>query len=425
MVETIQQQLRKPVPLALAGIAVLGWVLLLIALSSRGTIRDNYEAQVATLTEERDTIVFAREQTAARLVAVEEAVGTAEQLNAVIVASRREVDALRGEIEGLASAREEAAVDLQRIAGLIEAAGTDFDTLTAEIERLRAERDATIATLEAARTEIAALERREVERAADLAAVGERIEEARATEAGLRATVAELTDTSARLANETAEVESVLQGMREEEAELRASAFATEERIGALLTDEQRLQSLVAELEERQADLAGDVRDAEQQRADLQDEITGLAATLAERGRDLLELEQRIAEAQDRSVAVTVPQPGTAPSTDGTTTAVMDPADPIAPGRYRSVARGRRGDIAVIATFTPNGSFRFEASGRAAEGRYGFENGHLILRDATGDVGTTRFPMRCQVEPQGEAFALNAVGNDCSMLDGLAFTPAG
>lgn len=82
---------------------------------------------------------------------------------------------------------------------------------------------------------------------------------------------------------------------------------------------------------------------------------------------------------------------------------------------------------AVLLRLGPDGRFEMkELSGsRQASGHYVYDAGVLTLIDATGDVGTTRFPLHCQVQRTVSGFAVSLGQSTCRPLDGIAFRLAG
>ena len=300
MAEPLSAQLRRPVPLALLVTAVIGWLLFLIAIASRSSAVGEYETRLTDLSAERDTV-------ASRLVALEEATGTLEQQQAVIVAGRTELTDLQAQIEQLSTEQQTVLAQTEDARTQFQNAQTELAALEQTLAATVQERDAALGTLEEARAELTSIEERVVARSQDLADIGERVEQARVSEAELLETIAELTDTNAALAQESADAEAALQTLREEEAQLTAAREETEDALTTLQAQAEELQTLVAALEQRREEVATDVAEAETRRGELQATVTELTNALAGRGSELAELEQRIAEAQNNNTALLLP----------------------------------------------------------------------------------------------------------------------
>ena len=453
MAEPLSAQLRRPVPLALLVAAVIGWLLFLIAIASRSTAVGEYEAQLTDLSTERDTV-------ASRLVALEEATGTLEQQQAVIVAGQTELADLQTQIAQLTQERQAALAQTEEARNQFQTAQAELAALEQTLAAATQERDAALGTLEEARAELTSIEERVVARTQDLAEIGERVEQARASEAELLETVAELTDTNASLAQESAQTEEALQALREEEAQLTASREQTEDALAALQTQAEELQTLVAALEQRREEVATDVTEAETRRGELQASVTELANSLASRGGELAELEQRIAEAQERNAALLLPSAdvgettGTGDSANvGASAVLADPQangaqseTPVAGDTTQDVASAQSASAAsdtsanavastgegfspgaystgtINALFGEDGTFQMTTDrGRRVIGRYEASGDRLTLTEATGSIGRTRFPMECQLSGDGAGFTLGAVEESCRLFDGLTF----
>ena len=87
----------------------------------------------------------------------------------------------------------------------------------------------------------------------------------------------------------------------------------------------------------------------------------------------------------------------------------------IKPGAYVSDA--------VILQLDPNGEFEMKdfGGGRQANGHYAVAAGMLTLLDGTGDVGATKFPLKCRVLQTIDGFAVKLGQPECRQLDGIAF----
>jgi hypothetical protein len=78
---------------------------------------------------------------------------------------------------------------------------------------------------------------------------------------------------------------------------------------------------------------------------------------------------------------------------------------------------------AVMLTFAADGTFEMKqlAGSKHAAGHFAYADGVLTLLDGTGDVGRTRFPLRCQVQKAVNGFAVSLGQTACRPLDGIAF----
>ena len=149
--------------------------------------------------------------------------------------------------------------------------------------------------------------------------------------------------------------------------------------------------------------------------------ITQLSDDLATRSQQLADIEQRITDLQDQSVQddqetqVQDAQVQESFNQDAEVQSNEQAETTLAPGSYSS------GAISMI--LAEDGQFTLSHEGRGEEvaGRYEVSEGQLMLTDATGDIGTTVFPMTCGVDRAEASFALVQVGDQECPLAGLTW----
>jgi hypothetical protein len=76
---------------------------------------------------------------------------------------------------------------------------------------------------------------------------------------------------------------------------------------------------------------------------------------------------------------------------------------------------------------SPDNTFvmRETGSARKVEGRYAYQDGVMTFSDATGDLGTAQFPMRCRFQTEGASeFRLADTDGACTQFKDLTFKPA-
>ncbi len=144
----------------------------------------------------------------------------------------------------------------------------------------------------------------------------------------------------------------------------------------------------------------------------------------------------RCVEAQDRTrlealnlmLALAPAAAKPAPPASPTPAAVKMPASATLPKPGLAEADGTIRETsyvsdAVMLTFAPDGTFEMKqlAGSKHAAGHFTYADGVLTLLDGTGDVGRTRFPLRCQVQKAVNGFAVSLGQTACRPLDGIAF----
>jgi hypothetical protein len=80
----------------------------------------------------------------------------------------------------------------------------------------------------------------------------------------------------------------------------------------------------------------------------------------------------------------------------------------------------------VVLSLHPDGTFRVEELGgsRVAQGRYAAGASLLTFTAGHGDVGRTRFPLKCRVVGVFEGFRVGSGQPACRAFDGLSFRRA-
>jgi septal ring factor EnvC (AmiA/AmiB activator) len=409
-----RDEFRRPVPILLAVLALVGWILAIVSWQQRSSVSQELDAERSAHAATRD-----------ELAEVEGLVGSRDELEQEVQASQEqraqiedELDMLRQQVAEERQVLEREQQDYQaaseaeraRLEGELERAQAEVERLQAlqtdrasEVERLEAEllpRREELGTFEARLDET---ERNLVERSQELVEVGERLEATRVQEAELQNRLAQLTADGAAAAQQALDAEERLQAAREAEAQLELELAAAREAFAQIEAQQAGLEEQVRVLAERRDALAVDTDAARDQRTALQQTLSELTATVAARGSDLDRLEQRMAELQAQEAALD-----------------RAVAYGIRPGQYQM------GPIAAL--FTSGGSFEMmnTQTGATIEGTYSVEDGVLTLDDARGDLRWTRFPLVCRIEPEAIGFSLHEVDADmaCGGLSGQLFERA-
>ena len=96
----------------------------------------------------------------------------------------------------------------------------------------------------------------------------------------------------------------------------------------------------------------------------------------------------------------------------------------VQPEPARRTPAYRAGD--VILRLGEDGVFSMDEVGgsRRIEGRYTVQDGVLTLSQGRGDVGNTKFPVRCRIQHAGDSFTLTGIERACAVLHGVTFRPA-
>ncbi|MDB5506822.1 MAG: hypothetical protein JWR75_1460 [Devosia sp.] len=384
--------MRDPWFLLLAGLAVLGWLgLLIVWISSSGSQRQA-ETRISELVGRENQLtqeLQARDSASGSLEALTQEIATLEAQRAQLVAGSTTAAADRSVAENQLA---EVVAALETRRGELESAQTELGTVSQDLEGRRAE----LVTVE---SEIS-------QRSAELADVGGRLEAARSEEAGVRETLAQLNEETSTSAEQVADLERRLQEAREAESDAQLKIAEARQAEAELADSRGKLEAAIAELEVRRTSLSEEVASSDQQRALLQDQIIALTDTLAERGTDLAELERQIGVAQEEttSMAATV-EAG------------------FAPGRYvAALSNGRllSANFEADGTFTLSQGVLPSAPQDLVSGSYEIEGANLTLTDAAGPVGTAQFPMTCVISPTPQGFSISAEGNEGCILRNLS-----
>jgi len=397
MLTMIQNELRRPVPLALAVLAALGWIIFIVYWFNASGDRDTLESRVVELEADRDQI-------ASQFEAHREANRShAELVESIEVAQTElsELETRRDEAEGEAAVREGELAELETTLSAAEddlaAARSGFETLSAEMESARAEASQRADEL--------------AEASEEFVQIGARLEEARATEAELLQTIADLSEQASAQSGQLSDIETRLQAAREEEAELSASVAQARDEATELEARQTSLEQSVAQQQEHRAALSVEIEQAEEQRMNLQSQVAELANTLAERSQQMADMEARIESLQS-----------------GTSDAIAASVSGLQPGRHIGLAPSPS-RIRIEALFEEDGSFELRREGRdmtgnadVVSGQYELANGELTLSEAEGGTGTAEFPMVCAIEPSGGGFLVpDGQQADGCPLSGVTF----
>jgi DNA repair exonuclease SbcCD ATPase subunit len=432
MAEDVRTQMRRPLPLALAALAVIGWIAVIWLATSRASIERDLTEQVQQTEAERD-------ETAADLAELGAATGTLTEIEARIetenttladleaqrqnaqeahegemarLADQIEAEQLRFELaQSRGAALDEAGRGKVRAAEarLADLQGDVAESSTA-LRELRGQALEDAHRLMVQQAELGLAQQRTEAQSRQLVTLGERLQTARGQSAQAQQTLAELSQEAAGLSRELADAERRIQEARVAEAELQEQMTTARAEFSRMQTQRDELEQAVEDLQARREQLAADTAAAEEQRARVQQQVTELATSLSSRSNELATLEQRITELQAQGAERAEAE------AQADVEAVPEPA-PIAPGEYTSGA--------VTASFGPDGSFTMENSERSqsVQGRYAVETGVLTLSDAEGDIGRVQFPLQCGVEAAGNGFRLSAHEGGCANLDGTVFEP--
>jgi chromosome segregation ATPase len=384
MASGLGSELRRPVPLTLAIIAVVGWIVVIYLASSRASIRED-------LTERIETAEAAQAETAQRLARQEAGTGTVEELESRIETLGTEAEQLTAERDMVQRAVEEARATLSDLESQVEARNSELQALDAEL----APKNEQLRTFE---TRLSEAEEAVVARTEELAEVGRRLEEARAQEAEIQQQLASLTEDASKLSQDAAEAEQRVQQAREAEATLQSELEAARAEFARIEQDQVGLERAVRELEQRRTELTADNAAAQEQRQKLQAEVTEYADTLAMQIDRLAELERRVGGLYQEGASVN-----------------RAVAAGLAPGRYTLGP--------ITAQFAADGTFEMAGEGRvqSVTGTWMVENDVLALTDVSGDTGAANFPMRCGIAPEPIGFQLSEHEGSCAVFDGETF----
>jgi uncharacterized coiled-coil DUF342 family protein len=388
MASMVGNELKRPLPLLLLILAVVGWILVIwLWYAGARTERD----LTAELQDERS----AAQEIDAELSQLTATVATQEELNTAVASLAEERDQLTAE-------RDAVQAELEQARGELDSATQELEAARAELEATRAELDPLnqqLATFDQRRAEA---EQAVVERTQELADVGQRLEEARTQEAELNETLAQLTEDAAQTTQEAADAEERLQAARDAEAQLETELAAAREAFEQIADQQAGLEAQVQTLTEHRDALIAETEAAGQQREAVQAQVSQLTDTLATRADDLSALEGRITGLQSETAEIT-----------------SAAAAGLIPGRYLMGP--------VVAVFAADGSFEMANAeqGTSATGRYQVEDGRLTLNEVEGDTGAATFPIICAISPEATGFSLHDQDGSCTLFSGQLFQRVG
>ena len=382
MEHSVQSEFRRPVPIALAALAAVGWLLLIgIWISSANEL-----SQAETrITDSRAQLDRAQ----AELRDQQQASGTLAELLAQIETAEAERSRAEEQQAVVAQSLEQSNVRLQDLEGEVQTQGGRLEAIRTELDDIEGRLADRTSELTEAETNVAA-------QTQALTEIGQRVETARDEEEEFRRDIAELSAEAARLAEEAAGAEARVQEAREAEAATQEELQATRLEFSRIAEERTTLENELESLAARRESVSTDIAAAEEQRRVLQDQVTDLASSLEQRSRDLADIEQRI-QAQQAT--------GSRAGADGG----------IAAGAYQAGP--------MQAYFSSAGTFRMTSAGggRNVTGRYSVAEDVLVLEDAVGQTGAAVFPMRCRIEPEADGFRLAGTEGSCSTLEGVFF----
>jgi DNA repair exonuclease SbcCD ATPase subunit len=384
-------EVRRPIPIMLGIVAIVGWVYVLILLSDRTDLRTDLADQT-------------------------QAVGTVEDL-------QREATALTLETDALKTQRDEVSTEITAQQSSLSNLQNEVATAQSSLDQITSEQSAIADQITPMREEIAGFEtaRAEAENnltaaTQELADIGNRLTEARASQAQLQEQLSVLTADTSRLAQEASDAEARVQQAREAEATSQTAIATATQQLEALTAERDTVSKALEDMTQRRDQLMADTLAAEEQQQSVQAIINQLSDDLATRSQYLSDIEQRIADLQDQS---TQDDQETQVQESSNQDAEAQPneqaATTLAPGSYSS------GAISMI--LAENGGFTLSHAERDEEvaGRYEASEGQLTLSDAKGDVGTTIFPMTCGVQRAEAGFTIAQVGEQVCPLAGLTW----
>ncbi len=402
---SLVDEVKRPLPVILGIIAVVGWVFALFLIGERATLRTDLADQ-------------------------NEAVGTVRELQS-------EATTLTSQTEALDTQRDEINAEITTQQSNLSTLQDEVATTQISLDKIRSEQSAIEDQLAPMREEITGFEtartkaqNNATEATQELADMGDRLTEARATQAELQQQLSVLTDDTSRLAQEASDAEARVQEARDAEAASQAAVAAATEELGRITTERDAVSKELDDMIQRRDQLAADNTAAEEQRQSVQAIVTQLSEDLASRSQQLAETEQRISELQKQGVQAqgqqTQDQQDQATrdqDTQGQEQKVPDPA-PQTQSEDQVVAALEPGSYsggAISMILANDGRFTLTNADRGKEvtGRYETTDGEITLSDAVGDVGTTIFPVTCGVQRAETGFAIAQVGDEICPLAGL------
>ena len=375
MAQVAQQDKRyRMIGIAVAGTALLGWLLALYFWSVSNENR----------------------QEVARLVSLN---GTAEEIDTRITAARSAE-------EEATSARDAMTQELDALSQQVALAQTEAADLDADLQGFRDERETLETELVAGREELAGIEtgltdaqNRVTATTQELSDVGSRLQDATQQEADLQSRIADLTSEVSSLTDDSAEAQQRIQTARDAEASLERSLLAAQQEQEQLESTRQALQASVDLLSEQREQLASDTLASEEQLQTLQTMTGELSAMLAERGAQLVAMEERI--------AAMLQDTGSRMRADAS--AIV--SDMLYTHRFTTLQ------------FSSDGTFQMEntLNNDSIRGDYTMSEGTITLSDAEGDLAEAAFPMTCGISDEETGFTFEDTDGSCALFDGTMF----
>lgn len=389
-------EMKRPVPIMLGIVAIVGWIYAFVLMGERTDLRTNLADQT-------------------------QAVGTVEDLQGEAAALSSETDALTAQRNEISAEITTQQSSMSNLESEVAAAQSNLDQITSEqsaiedqITPMREE----IAGFETARAEA---ENNLTAATQELADVGNRLTEARASQAQLQEQLSVLTDDTSRLAQEASDAEARVQQAREAEAASQTAVATATEQLEGLTAERDTVSKALEDMTQRRDQLMADTMAAEEQQQSVQAIITQLSDDLATRSQLLADIEQRITNLQDQSVQddqntqIQDTQDQESSDQDAEAQSNEQVATTLAPGSYSS------GAISMILTTDGRFTLSHEERDEEVAGRYLASEGQLTLSDAKGDVGTTTFPMICEVQSTQTGFEIVQTSEQVCPLAGLTW----
>lgn len=383
-----RHELQRPVPIALAVLAGLGWMLLIGLWISYAD--DLADAEAALSDKQLQFLAVQSELTAQK-----QAAGDLANL-------RIQTDTVGSELSRATERQAAVEQKLSASTSRLEELENSIVTRSGQLDEMQAALKTAEDDLQKRKTELEEARSGVATQSQALTEIGQRVETAREEELRLRQSIAGLSEEATRLAKEAAGAEARVQEAREAEASTQEKLQDARLEFSRIAEQRTELQNQIEALSARREAVLIDVTAAENQRAALQKQVTELAANLEQRSKELADIEQRIEDQQSIDAGA-----------NGATT-----GDRIAPGRYQAGP--------MQAYFSSDGTFRMTSAGgdRHVTGRYSVTDDVLALDDAVGETGAATFPMRCRVQPQTNGFSLADMEGTCSALEGVTFEPS-
>lgn len=368
------QRLREPLVLTILVLAVAGWLAFLAMWANSAGQAGRLQAEVTTLTGERDaarTTLSEREQTEGAIsdakadlatvqTSLEQAKTDLSTTSSDLKARNDELDQASQSLEG----QKQQAADLQK----------QMDEATSRTQELAARQAALQAEINSSTQQ--------------LTDVGSRLEEARRQEQTSTANLAQIADEAAKATASLADTQSQLQSSRQDFATAQGQLTDAKQQSETITAQVGELTNQLKQLQGQRDAILAEVQNYESQRQILQPQVEELTKTLADRSAQLQTVETQIA-----ANATPVPALNT----------------------YEVKATGQGQGLRL--TLNDDGSFELRGrTGNRVTGKYQMDDQKLVLSDAKGSTGTATFPMICPIERTDDGISVGK-GDGCLISD--------